>query len=237
MAAVTRGRGSRLHGRGNPWTGSRRAGPRGTTSVGRHGRSDGATRTTTRLAKVCGPPSGGNAGGPRMHAAAWRTGELEPERAPSGERSGGPAQRSGFGGDAAKGRPGASRWKPVPWAWKGWPQGRCENVTTGSWERQPQGREWLKHTTGHGEAQAVKVVGNGGGGTKQEWNPATGRHRRRDESHGRRVVGKWILHAGSAGGVDKPMGEMSGRKAERIAAKPGSRTAKRTRSSRVSESS
>jgi hypothetical protein len=45
----------------------------------------------------------------------------------------------------------------------------------GSRKAQPHGREWLKKVTGLGEAQAVKVVGNGGGGPKRVWNPATRR--------------------------------------------------------------
>jgi hypothetical protein len=36
----------------------------------------------------------------------------------------------------------------------------------------------LKHATGFGEEQAVKVVGNGGGGPKRVWKPATRRSRR-----------------------------------------------------------
>lgn len=38
---------------------------------------------------------------------------------------------------------------------------------------EPHGREWPKYATGPGEEQTAKVVGNGGGGPKRGWNPAT----------------------------------------------------------------
>jgi hypothetical protein len=51
---------------------------------------------------------------------------------------------------------------------------------------EPQGCEWLKHATGLGEEQAVKVVGNGGGGTKRGWKLAT----RRRATNGVRASGR-----------------------------------------------
>jgi hypothetical protein len=45
--------------------------------------------------------------------------------------------------------------------------------TSGRRESEPQRREWTKYSTGFGEEEAVRVVGNGEGGTKREWNPAT----------------------------------------------------------------
>lgn len=43
----------------------------------------------------------------------------------------------------------------------------------GEQEEKPQGREWLKETTGFEEAKTVQVVRNGVGGPKRVWNPAT----------------------------------------------------------------
>jgi hypothetical protein len=57
--------------------------------------------------------------------------------------------------------------------------------TMGSRGRKPPGCEWPRHATGFGEEQAVKVVGNGGGGTKRVWKPAT----RRAEPSGVRAPG------------------------------------------------
>jgi len=50
-----------------------------------------------------------------------------------------------------------------------------EHNERGSGEHEPHGRVRSKHTAGPGEAKAVKVVGNGGGGPKRAWNPATRR--------------------------------------------------------------
>jgi hypothetical protein len=44
--------------------------------------------------------------------------------------------------------------------------------SAGSRDAQPHGREWPKHATGFEEEQAVKVVGNGAGGTTRVWKPA-----------------------------------------------------------------
>jgi hypothetical protein len=38
---------------------------------------------------------------------------------------------------------------------------------------EPQGREWMKDSTGSEEEQAARVVRNGGGGPKRVWEPAT----------------------------------------------------------------
>jgi hypothetical protein len=82
---------------------------------------------------------------------------------------------------------------------------------------EPQGREWTKHSTGPEEEQAAKVVGNGEGGPKREWNPATrcGGPAEREPSWddrsrptvraggdpgGTRRTGKWIPRVGSAEG-------------------------------------
>jgi hypothetical protein len=43
---------------------------------------------------------------------------------------------------------------------------------------EPQGCEWLKETTGFGEAKTARVVGNDGGGPQRVWKPATRRSRR-----------------------------------------------------------
>jgi hypothetical protein len=48
-------------------------------------------------------------------------------------------------------------------------------AASGEGEQEPHGRERSKHTAGPGEAQAVKVVRNGGGGPKRVWKPATRR--------------------------------------------------------------
>jgi hypothetical protein len=43
----------------------------------------------------------------------------------------------------------------------------------GSGRDEPHGCVWLKEITGFGEEQTVKVVGNGEGGPKRVWKPAT----------------------------------------------------------------
>jgi hypothetical protein len=47
--------------------------------------------------------------------------------------------------------------------------------TTGNGRSEPHGCGWLKHTTGFGEEQTARVVGNGEGGPKRVWKPATRR--------------------------------------------------------------
>jgi hypothetical protein len=65
----------------------------------------------------------------------------------------------------------------TPWAWNVGSLRQCgPRHHTGSREPKPHGREWPKHVTGLEEVQTVKVVGNGEGGPKRVWKPAT-RHR------------------------------------------------------------
>jgi len=45
--------------------------------------------------------------------------------------------------------------------------------TVGTREIKPHGCEWMKNATRLEEEKAVKVVRNGEGGTKRDWNPAT----------------------------------------------------------------
>jgi hypothetical protein len=77
---------------------------------------------------------------------------------------------------------------------------------SGREEHEPHGREWLKQATGFGEAQAAMVVGNGGGGPKRVWKPATRWRERGRASGGERVAGKWIPRTGSAEGATNPTG-------------------------------
>jgi hypothetical protein len=89
--------------------------------------------------------------------------------------------------------------------------------------QEPHGREWMKDSTGSEEEQAAKVVGNGAGGPKRDWNPAT-RYggpercepswddrerptvRAAGGSGGTRRTGKWIPRIGRAEGARNPTG-------------------------------
>jgi hypothetical protein len=52
-------------------------------------------------------------------------------------------------------------------------RGHATEGGPGHGDREPHGREWLKHVTGYEEEQTVKVVRNGEGGPKRVWKPAT----------------------------------------------------------------
>lgn len=56
---------------------------------------------------------------------------------------------------------------------EGWSSGHSTGRGSGEPGNEPHGREWMKDSTGSEEEQAVKVVGNGGGGPKRVWKPAT----------------------------------------------------------------
>lgn len=51
-------------------------------------------------------------------------------------------------------------------------RGHATEGGPGHGDREPHGREWLKHVTGPGEDQAATAVENGGGGTTRVWKPA-----------------------------------------------------------------
>jgi hypothetical protein len=92
--------------------------------------------------------------------------------------------------------------------------------TGGEQGEQPQGREWMKHSAGFGEEQTARVVGNGEGGPKRGWKPATRRGGNAAPGSGfpglgaperRRTPWEEVRDEGMAFGPEPTCGRTSGR--------------------------
>jgi hypothetical protein len=160
----------------------------------------GATRAARAAQQGCRAMvqrtlSGGRRAGigrvPRRTERGAGTGTVARDRSGGGTRK--PRER--WTGAADREPPGWNN--PPPEFGCSGPRTDADGHHAGKREPEPQGRVWLKQATGHTEAQTVKVVGNGEGGPKREWKPATRRsgtrqrepQRPRSPGSGFRVLG------------------------------------------------
>jgi hypothetical protein len=179
-------------GSGGPGAESRSEG-RERASWSASARRDAARRPDGRKEAPMRRAEGGAGGGAKRRVTGGRQGPTVRAAPRAPREAGGYGGRSGgterFGAkdrraERRSGAPGAGSTRepearePTPRSPKGRSQdrpGRTEMA--GSEGNEPHGREWSKHTTGLEEDQAVRAVGNGGGGATRGWKPAARQRR------------------------------------------------------------
>lgn len=139
---------------------------RRTTSVVRTRRRHGSgSGSRDRTGDADGAPSGAK----RARPERWRSERMEPSGAVRSGADREPPERD-LAPHVRPARTSVQRVGQAPGRPVFGPDDRKLQRGAGN---EPQGREWMKDSTGSEEEQAVRVVRNGGGGPKRVWKPAT----------------------------------------------------------------